>query len=412
MSDLGTCCVIENGLFQSLAHRLAKEYERVLYFRPWTSSFSHPNDLHIGQGYENIERIEELWEPSVFNEIDTFCFPDVYFKDMQKYLRSIGKPVWGAFDGEDMEMERVPMKEMMQRIGLPVNGYEVVIGITALRKFLEKHEDRFIKVSRVRGLTETFHAKNYELVKPKLDDLQSELGGLAEVQEFVIEEGIPDALEVGYDGFSIHGKFPKLAQWGVEIKDCGYAAEIRPYTALPKSVRFVNEKLAGPMDACGYQGFFSTEIRVGKDKKPYLIDFTARHASPAGECLQELVGNLGEIIEAGAHGELVEIKPTARFAAQAIITSDFAEEHWMPIYIPEKIRDAFKLYHSCKVGDQEYIIPTDADMSEIGSVVATGQTIDEAIKKCKDLAGQIEGYQVKVKVDAMDQAKAELQKAK
>ena len=405
-----TICVCEGGLFQSLAHRLSKEYDRVLYYRPWTSTFSHPNDLQIGKGYENIERIDDPLDPSTFEQIDTFCFPDVYFKGLQKYLRSIGKPVWGAFDGEDMEMERAPMKEMMKRVGLPVNGYEVVIGITALRKFLEKHEDRFVKVSRVRGLTETFHAKNYELVKPKIDDIESELGGLAEVQEFIVEEGIPDAIEVGYDGFSIHGQYPKIAQWGVEIKDCGYAAELRNYSDLPKSVRFVNDKLSGPMDKCGYQGFFSTEIRVGKDRNPYLIDFTARAASPAGECLQALVTNLGEIIEAGAHGELEEIKKKDRFAAQAIITSDFAEEHWLPIYISEKIRDNFKLYHSCKVGDQEYIVPTEADMSEIGSVVATGSTIDEAIKKCKELAEQIEGFQVKVKTEAMDAAKAELRK--
>jgi len=231
------------------------------------------------------------------------------------------------------------------------------------------------------------------------------------VQEFVIEEGIPDAQEVGYDGFTVGGAFPKLAQWGVEIKDCGYAAEIKPYDQLPDSVRFVNDKLAAPMKACGYQGFFSTEIRVGKDKKPYLIDFTARHASPAGECIQELYGNLGEIIEAGAHGELVEIKPTAKYAAQAILTSSFAEEKWLPIYIPENVRDNVKLYHSCKVGDQEYIVPTEADMSEIGSVVATGQTLDEAIKKCRVIAEQVEGYQVKAKLDALDQAKDEFTKA-
>lgn len=401
-----TICVIENGLFISWAFRLAREYERVLYFRPWIGTFAHSNDLEIGEGYKQIQRLYTFWDN--LEGIDTFFFPDIYFADWQKYLRSIGKNVWGCGDAEDLELYRGETKERMKELGLPVNDWEAVYGIEALRKYLQKHEDVFVKISVVRGVTETFHSKNYDLVKPKVDEVEHKLGGLAAVQEFIVEASIPDAKEIGYDGWCIDGKFPEIAQWGVEVKDCGYCAMVKPYSQIPKECRFVNEKLAPEMKRLGQRGFFSSEIRVGKDKKPYLIDCTERAASPAGEAMQELFGNWGEIIEAGARGEIVKPTTEPKFAAQAIIASDFAEHSWLPIEIPEKIRDNVKLYHSCIVDGVEYVVPTDTDQKEVGSVVGTGNTLDEAIKRCEEYCDQISAYGLKCKTDSLAEAKKEL----
>jgi hypothetical protein len=94
-----------------------------------------------------------------------------------------------------------------------------------------------------------------------------------------------------------------------------------------------------------------------------------------------------------------------------MITSQFAEENWLPINIAPRDRSAFKLYHSCVIDRQEYIVPTGIDMEEIGSVVAIGDTIDAALARCQALAAQIEGYQVKVDLDALYEAKVELNKA-
>ena len=40
----------------------------------------------------------------------------------------------------------------------------------------------------------------------------------------IVEEAIDDAVEIGYDGYTIDGKYPQNAMWGIEIKD----AESRP----------------------------------------------------------------------------------------------------------------------------------------------------------------------------------------
>jgi len=171
-----------------------------------------------------------------------------------------------------------------------------------------------------------------------------------------------------------------------------------------------NDKLAPLLEQYGYRGFWSTEIRVTKNNF-YPVDFTCRAASPCGENLQELFSNIGEVIEAGAHGEIVEPKPVAKYAAQAMIESPFAEDNWLPISIPDIIRSQFKLYHSCKIENQEFIVPTGIDMPQCGTIVATGDTLDAAIKKVEEYAKQIEGYQVKVNTEALYEAKTELGKA-
>ena len=403
-----TLLICEGGLFQSWAHRLAREYDRVLLFRPWTRSFSHPNDFFIGTGYDTFERVENFWDH--VDEADTIAFLDIHFADWATHLRAMGKPVWAPFYGEDLELERVNTKRLLKQIGLPVGPYEVLIGMDDLRQFLTTHDNQVVKVSKLRGLTETFTAMDYDMIKPKLDEVEHKLGGAAQIQEFICESKIEAVTETGYDGWCIDGKFPKTGVVGAEIKDCGAASMVASYAALPKEVRETNDKLSPVLAEIGYRGFISSEIRVTRDSY-FPIDFTTRAASPCGENLQELFSDMGRVIEAGAHGYIHEPTPVAKYAVQAVLDSPFASENWLPIYIPEKSRSAFKLYHSCVIEGQEYIVPTGEHMDEIGSVVGTGNTIDEAIKNCTALSKQIQGYQIHINIEALEQAKTELEKA-
>ena len=400
-----TICILENGLFQSFAHRMARDFDRVLYWKPWVTSFSHPNDRYTGTGYEGIERVDSWLEH--IDEVDVWAFPDIGYAPEQAYLRSLGKQVWGAGYGEELELLRGETKELMEDVGLPVQPWEWLTGMKSLRQFIKKNPGWHVKVSTTRGLTESFHAIDYDLVKPKLDSLEHELGGRAEVQEFIVEEGI-DGIESGYDGFFV-GDFPKTAQVGIEVKDAGFLCALLPYARIPKEVREVNDKLKPTLQKYGYTGSFSTEVRINKGKG-YCIDFTCRSASPAGETMQELFLNYGEIVEAVSRGELVEPVIKDKFAAQAMLTSSFADENWLPIEIPKEIRNQVKLYHSCMVGDQEFIIPGEYDMAEIGSVVATGRTIDEAIKKVGEYAEQVKAFGLKCRTDVLEGAKADLLK--
>lgn len=402
-----TFCVIESGLFQPLAHRLADQGNRVLYFRDWRQSFPTANDLTIGQGY-NFECIRSLWEH--IDEIDVFVFPDIGFGDLQQYLQSEGRACFGSGVSEQFEQYRVEAKQIMEECGLSVNPFEVVTGTKALRAHLEKHDDVFVKLSLARGVTESFHSESYRLVKVKLDEIEHKLGGMAESQEWIVEQPIPSIGEVGYDGITINGEFWKTGIAGVEKKDCGYFGAVKPYGDLPKACTTVNAALAPQFKEWSYCGWWSTEIRPGKDGKPYLIDPTCRMASPAGESYLDLIENWADIIEAGSRGEMVQPKWNGKFAAQAVLSCDIAKTQWVPIFIDPKVRQSVHLYHSAKIDGQEYVIPTDALMPEIGSAVGIGNTPFEAMNKCQKICDKIEAYGMTHKCNVLDDARKELSK--
>jgi hypothetical protein len=403
-------CVIDSGVFDSWAHRLARDYDRpVWYYRPDPPREVHSDDDSIGDGYEDIIRITDFWDH--IDEIDTFCFLDVNLSHWANHLLDLGKPVWSAFNAEELETDRVTAKKVMKKVGIPVGPYEVITGMDALREYLKANEDQVVKVSRVRALTETFPAREPLIIDLKLDKLQADLGAKKRSQVFIVEQAIDDAItEDGYDGYNIEGQFPRVATFGTEIKNNAYAMKVIPYAMLPPEVRQTNERLAPELKKYGYRQFFHTEIK--KTKKSYFpIDYTTRAASPAGECLQELYRNAGEIIEAGAHGEFVEPNYEARFAVQASIVTHRADLKWVPIVIPDKIRRWVKIFGSYYDHDEkcEYVV-LDDDEYEVGTVVGIGSSIAEAKKRVAEYADQIKNSEITIKLESLDDAEKELAK--
>jgi hypothetical protein len=403
-----TICCIDTGVFQAWAHRLARDYDRVLYYRPDPPKPVSSLDDAVGSGFDDIERIYDPW--AILDEIDTFFFCHVQWGNWASYLRSIGKRVWSSFYGEEIELLRENTKEVLLEVGLPVIPYEVVTGIDDLRQYLEDHSEQVVKVSRVRGLVETFPARSPIIVEMKLDKLQADLGPLKKTQEFLVEEAIEAITEDGYDGYCIRGKFPKNAFWGTEIKNHAYAGKYELAAAMPKSIRLTNEKLAPTLAQYGYAGFWHTEIRE-TNKTFYPTDFTCRCASPAGEGIQELIANLGDIIEAGVDGEIEEPKSSAKYWVQAVIVGERADKKWIPFEIPDGIFRWVKLFATTKINGIIYSIPMFDDMDEVGYVIGTGPTIDAAIAKVNEYAEKIKNSEIKIRLSSLDEVKIEMVRA-
>jgi hypothetical protein len=412
-----TAMIFDNGLFQPLAHRIAKDFGRVLYHRGTRHAFPVPNDSAIGGGYQKVERAGS-WEEHI-DEVDLFVFPDLYWSQTQAYLRSLGHRVFGCGWGEELELWRDDFYSTLKKNGLNTVPWEMVQGMTALREHLEGEEDKYIKVSYHRGLCETFRWIDQRISKPRLDVLQHDLGALSEDQWFLVQDSLDSKREVGSDQIIVDGRFPKTVQYAVEGKDKTGLARMLPYARLPKEVLAVNDKLA-PVFASSarehstpnpYRGFFSTEIRVAKDGKPYLTDPTCRMASPCGETYMLMSDNFSEMIWAAAEGEIVEPAVKNTFAAQAMIQADLAETQSIPIFIDPKVRDQVCLFHSGIRGDgQECVFKSDAAMLEIGSVIGLGATIDAAIEDCRAVAGKVVCDKMSVAVDALEEFKPQLMK--
>lgn len=404
-------CVIDHGLFYSFAERLARTFADVTYFvEPTEELFPLPNKAMIGEGFDDVRRVHDLYK--AIREADLIITPDVFHGPLLNHCRDdLGKACWGAGSGEEFELDRWLAKQTLKDAGLPYNPTDQVEGIAALRKYFQKHENKVLKLSRWRGIGETFKHKNYDLSKPKIDEMAYRLGPWQELITFYVEDVIESETEPGYDGYCVDGQFPSTAIVGYEVKDKSGVSSVVPYTQVYKGLRDINDALSPHFKKLRYRGPFSTEARVSKDRKCFPTDLTCRHATPMGEIVQELIKNLPLAVWRGANGFLEEPEWSARYAAQVMITSTWAERDHQPLYYPEKISQWVKPYNCCRLDGVTHIIPQDAaHLKEIGSVVGIGNTIDQAITNCKRHAEQVEGYLVCANTSDLDEAAAVIAK--
>lgn len=414
--DLSTkrVLVYDDGLFTGLTWYLAKHFGEVMYFTQWQKANPTQMDMIPGSDYEEFVRVRDFWD--VWKSVDLFVFPDCFHDDLQLHLQEQGKRVWGSRKGVTLEMDRWKTKQLLKELGLPVQPCQQINGLDRLISVLKEKENCFVKMSRWRGDMESWHHINMELSGPRMDELAFRFGPFKNEVVFVVEDEIPTNLEVGYDGINIDGQWPDFAMQGYEAKDSGLLAAVMPYKELPELVRYVNEKLAPTFKKYQYRNFFSSEIRVSKDNKPYLIDCTTRQPSPSGEIQIALYENLGEIMWHGSAGEMVPIKTSGKFAAEAMIYSDWAHKHWMTVEVDEKVQPYVTLFNSANVSDTvEAIVPMMQDLAvvsnEIGAVIGIGDTLDEAVKHLKENAEGVTGMGVEIKTDALARVIQEIEEA-
>ena len=405
------CLVVDNGLFVELAIKLAKTYKKVYYYVPWECAFPKMNLSRIGHGIPSIELVDSIYGPH-FDDIDLFFFPDIYFGWEQVHLVKMGKTVWGSRLGECLELSREGMKEILKELDMPVGKFWHVKGMSNLREFLQEHENVYVKCDKVRGTFETFHSRNYTLVEPKLDEIEWSLGRFKDLLEFTVEEALDDRVEFGTDAWTIDGQYPKKLISGLEIKDCGFASVFCDYADIPEPLTRFNTRMVPVFKAYGYRGFFSSEIRIGKDHKPYMIDFCARAPSPPNELYQEQYANLAECVWAGANGVVIDPEPVAKYGAEIMLHSSFADKNWQPLEFPEEIRDYVKLRNIYKDDRGYFVIPQSTGLPEIGAVVGLGDTLEEAFEHAIENAKLVDGYYLEAKEGAIDKVRAQIDKMK
>lgn len=398
-------CIYDYGLFVELSATLSKDFGKVYYYCPWQDGYPKSNSLLIGTGIDGVERISSIWPH--LDDIDLFLFPDVYEGPLQEHLVSMGKRVFGCRLGEELELDRVKSKQICAKLGIDIGPYTVVKGLDALRQHLKENDDQWVKISATRGDMETFHSKNYPLAEPRLDELEHNLGAKKKVMEFIVEDAINDAIEVGYDGYTIDGRYAKGAIVGVEVKDKAYVGRTMRYADLPADVRSVNDKLAPALKGYKYRGFISTENRCNKDGA-FLIDPCARCGSPPNELYQTMIGNLADIIWNGADGILIEPEYTAKWGAELLLTSEWAMTNWQAVEFPKKFRENVKLRNLAIIDGKYYYVPDKSTCSAIGAIVATGDTPQSAIDACRKIASQVEGHHLEVAGEALDEARDDL----
>lgn len=402
--------IYDYGTFFPLAQRLAKDFGKVYYYSVWKSSFPTIDGALIGEGYSGVERILNFFD--YVDKVDYFLFPDILDGDLQEYLRDMGKKVFGSGKGEELEMFRGDTKKLLKKLGLNVNHYVEIKGMDELRKYLKSHKDVYVKFDIYRGTAETFHSPNYNEIELYLDEVEHKLGIKKYIQEFIVEDALNDCVEIGYDGYCINGEYPSKTIVGIEIKGVAYMGIVKDYDKFPKEITRFNDKIAPILKKYGYAGFMSTEVRVGKDHKDYMVDFTARAGSPPSEIYQNMYENLGEIIAKGAEGVMVEPIVKYKYGGQLQMHCDALAHGQVMIDFPKEIEDNVKLRCSAKINGNTYVLPQPEGGTCLGSLVASGNSMSEVFNKLKDMSGQIHCKGIEIEMDALDKITDEIKKMK
>lgn len=312
------------GLFECfMALRLKRDFGKVELFIPWKASYPTPLKTQIGEGLPGVTKITNFFDG--IGDVDLFCFFDVGDGDLQNYLRSKGKRVFGSGKAEELEYDRVGFKSVLKSVKLPVPEYKVVKGISELRNELLKNENlgKWVKISTFRGIQETFKNNGIKYIQPKLDSIAFKLGSFREIQEFLIENNICGK-EIGSDFFLANGEMLDYVTVGMENKDKSYSCKVVRKENVPSELKIIDNALNKVYKKFKYCGMGSSEVRVGMDNKPYFIDFCARAGSPPSELISEIYSNFSEIVWAVAGGEIVEQKVTSFYGAEILLKSEMA----------------------------------------------------------------------------------------
>lgn len=399
--------ILDHGLYTYIAQKLSEKFGKVWYYVPIAEPYPKSSKSQIGAGVPGLERIYNFWK--YLDQADIVVFMDIYDGDLQHFLRMQGYTVFGSGLSEKMETDKVFFKQMLHTFGLPVVPTFRAEGLDELESHLKGKTDKWLKTSYYRGDFETFHHRSMAHTTPWVDDLRARIGQRAKDIEVLVEDPIESACEIGYDGFCMNGEFPQNPAIGYEVKDEGIIEKIVP--VLPSILQGVNDKLAPVFKQLGYNGCYSTEVRITKAGKPYYIDPCCRAASPPSELLCEMYKNYAEAVWEIANYEVPKLVPEKVYGAQIILASKWHDQHELCVEVPKDLTRWVKLKNHTMRDGKYYCIPND-NAGIFGSVIAIGDSVDEVTETVMERVKELDVYQLDYEESMFDKAKEKIESGK
>ena len=144
-------------------------------------------------------------------------------------------------------------------------------------------------------------------------------------------------------------------------------------------------------------------VYVRRNGKPFWSSNCMRLGLPPNALYQEIYKNLGEIIWSGGNGILVDPKTDTPYGMEVLISSGWHSGNHQTVYFPPEIRQWVKLINPIKIDGTYHVLRT-GDSTTIGSLVAVGKSHEECSNKLKKMAKLIEGYDLNVKIEGIEEA--------
>lgn len=359
--------------------------DHVYVFFPTEESFPTINKAIVGDGFPDIERAESIWD--IKDHCDLFVFPDIYYSAEQIELEAQGKAVWGSRDADKYEWDRELFLDTLEELGMDVPDHTVITGITNLKLFLKDKENYYLKISKYRGSMETCHYRSWALDEGLLDSLAMRWGSVREKMRVLCFPAIDTELEIGGDTYCIDGQWPDTMLHGIEWKDKCYLGSVTRREEMPPQLQEIMHCWGTVLGPHRYRNQWSMEDRVVDENEHFFIDATCRMGLPSTGSQLEAWANWGDIVWNGAHGILVQPRPTCRYTAEAMVKLHGNTAEWREVELPRELDQWLKAADCCMV-DGKLCFPAEEEggSEEIGWLVAIGNSPEEAIENICTLA--------------------------
>jgi hypothetical protein len=379
------------GSFSSLSPKLGEGFKEVMFYSPAESS--NPKRAFIADGLPNVTVVDSFWraKKELDPKRDLIVFFDVGEGALQEELRSQGYNVFGMGNAEELEADRMIFKEFLKKAGLPVVPFEQITGVENLDKYLQKVEDKYVKVVKYRGLGESFHHVNYNQSKARIKTFRDYGEPFAGKIGFNIDDPIK-AIESGSDHFISTPGYYDTCLYGYEAKGCSYSAKVIETSKLPKPLKTVLVKSIPYYKKTKPRGMFSTEVRIDPQNIPHYIDATQRGGLPPIESIAKNCKNFNEAVYAVAKGEKIKLEWEAPYVSQIELKSMFGIHEPLVVEFPDKIKSFVFLLNVMKVDGLYQTIPQvepEDEWAIVGSVVGLGKTLEESRDMAEKVAKQI-----------------------
>lgn len=392
--------VIDKGLSLHLATQLGRKFDKVYYYLQSPNAYPNSPIGKIGTGLEEVERVYHFYP--YINQVDYIYFFDCYDGPWQQGLIEEGRNVFGSGMSEKLELDKTYFLETLAKVGLPVPYTYRAEGIEDLCNYLDGKGEKWLKRSYYRGDFETHcYPGNMLRFRPWLDDLKYRIGNRSDEIEILVQDPIKSICEAGVDTFNINGEYPETALVGYEIKDKGYVCKV--FEELPPVLQNVSDKMAPIFKKLGCRGHWSNECRITKGGKAFFIDSTHRAPSPPSELQGSFIENYAEGTVEIAEGKVPKWKYEAQYGAQIVLTSDWHVKHELFVDIPKDLEPYVKLKNYSKRNGHLYCIPN-GNEAYFGSVIAWGDSVKSATRKCIDIMKEINADEMDCDVQVFDKA--------
>ena len=368
--------VLDCGIFTSLANALSMDGKNKVYYHVTWSGDAFPKlqDFAPGTGFDNLIKIKRLYTEIDFTAKDhptvdetgdkidcVICF-DVGRNDEIDDIRRRypNLSVVGSGVGEILEEDRVGLKKICKRLGLDVNDYVIKKGIDALAEYSKSNKDIYAKIDIFRQSMETIHIEDFETAEKELtfEKLKVEFGPVfSKTVPFLVEKAIPSDVEGGFDGW-----FCPSSGWmgkcfcGYEISKGPYLTRVRDYNDLPTVIKNTMDAFIPVLNALDYRGFVSTEEKIMKDGKHYLLDWCSRLLNPGSALYPYAIQNWDELNYSIGANKMCEANIEYKYYGALPLWSEEGKTNYVHIQVDPKYRKQVLFMGVCSDGKDFYSI--------------------------------------------------------